>query len=87
MSFISSKLDSYIYINKVKELIVLIYINDIFIASPSKKKIKWFKKEFVKIFKIKDLRELKKIFDIKIEKDRANKTIKLSQIIYIKKIF
>ena len=66
---------------------MLIYINDIFIVSPSKKEIKWFKKKFVKIFKIKDLRKLKKIFDIKIEKDRANKIIKLSQIIYVKKIF
>ena len=75
------------YINKIKKLIVLIYVNDIFIISSLKKKIKWFKKEFVKAFKIKNLRELKKIFDIEIEKDRANKIIRLSQIIYVKKIF
>ena len=66
------------YINKARELIVLIYVNDIFIALSSKKKIKWFKKKFVKVFKIKDLKKLKKIFDIEIEKDRANRIIRLS---------
>ena len=66
------------YINKVKELIVLIYVNNISIVSSSKKKIKWFEKKFVKVFKIKNLRKLKKIFDIKIERDRANKIIKLN---------
>ena len=74
------------YINKARELIVLIYINDIFIVSSLKKKIKWFKKKFIKVFKIKNLRELKKNFDIKIERNRANKIIKLNQIIYVKKI-
>ena len=59
-------------------MIVLIYMNDIFIVSSLKKKIQWFKKKFSKIFKIKNLRKLKKIFDIEIEKDRANKIIKLS---------
>ena len=86
LNFVLSKLDLYMYINKVRELIVLIYMNDIFIVSPSKKKIKWFKKKFVKAFKIKNLRELKKIFDIEVERDRANKIIRLSQIIYVKKI-
>ena len=66
---------------------MLIYINNIFIVLSLKKKIKWFKKKFVKVFKIKNLRKLKKIFNIKIEKDRANKIIKLNQIIYVKKMF
>ena len=66
------------YINKARKLIMLIYVNDIFIVSSLKKKIKEFKKKFVKVFKIKDLRKLKKIFDIKIERDRANKIIKLN---------
>ena len=62
-------------------------MNDIFIVLSLKKKIKWFKKKFVKVFKIKNLRKLKKIFDIKIERNRANKIIKLNQIIYVKKMF
>ena len=39
------------YINKAKELIVLIYINNIFIVLSSKKEIKWFKKKSLKFSK------------------------------------
>ena len=45
------------YINKARELIMLIYMNNIFIVSSLKKKIKWFKKKFVKVFKIKNLKK------------------------------
>ena len=44
-------------------------------------------KKIVKIFKIKNLEKFKKIFDIEIERDRANKIIRLSQMIYVEKIF
>ena len=74
------------YINRERELIVLVYVDDITIVLSSKEQIQWFKTQFAKTFKIKDLGELKKILGIEIERDRVNKTIRLSQAIYIKKV-
>ena len=75
-----------IYIYKDKQLIVLVYVDNIIIVSLFKDQMQWFKTQFVKAFKIKILRELKKILEIKIERDRANRVIRLSQIMYIRKI-
>ena len=61
-------------------------MDDITIVSPSKEQIQWFKTQFAKTFKIKDLGELKKILGIEIERDRVNRTIRLSQATYIKKV-
>lgn len=86
LGFVSSESDPCMYINKSRELIVLVYVDDISIVSPSKQQIEWFKKQFAKAFKIKDLGELKKLLGIEIERDRATRTIRLSQTTYIKKV-
>ena len=78
LGFVLSESDLYMYINRERELTVLVYIDDITIVSPSKEQIQWFKTQFAKTFKIKDLGELKKILGIEIERDRVNKTIRLS---------
>ncbi len=85
LGFVSSESDPCMYIHKDRQLIVLVYVNDITIVSPFKDQVQWFKTQFAMLFKIKDLGELKKILGIEIERDRANKTIRLSQTMYIKK--
>ncbi len=43
---------------------LLLYVNDINIACKSLSNIKWFKHEFQCVFKVKNLREMKKILGI-----------------------
>lgn len=86
LGFVSSEADPCMYINKARQLIVLVYVDDISIVSPSKSQIQWFKTQFAKSFKIKDLGELQKILGIEVERDRPNRTIRLSQTTYIKKV-
>lgn len=86
LGFISSESDPCMYINKERKLIVLVYVDDISIAARSQAEVAWFKTQFAKVFKIKDLGEMTKILGIEIERDRPNKTIRLSQTGYIKKV-
>ena len=62
---------------------VLIHINDIPIASYSIELVNWFKENFSKVFKIKDLGELLRILRINIIRDRKLGTLKLNQEHYI----
>jgi hypothetical protein len=56
------------------------------IIGPDLSAIKKFKENFERIFKIKNLREIKKILNIKIIRNRSNRTIFLNQLSYISKI-
>ncbi len=69
----------------VKKLIVLVYLDNIAIAAPTRFAIEWFKQQLFRSFKIKDLEEIKKIPGIKITCDRAKKTLTMDQTKYIKK--
>ena len=55
----------YIFING-KEMIISTQINNLTIIDPDLNAIKKFKKNFKRIFKIKNLRKIKKILNIKI---------------------
>ena len=46
--------------NKKRDIILFLYVDDIFIAVKFKKQMQWFKNEFQKIFKIKNLGKIKK---------------------------
>ena len=56
---------------------ILTYVDDIPIAAPKLKDVLQFKKELIKVFKIKDLGEPEKILGIKITRDRIQGTLKL----------
>ena len=86
LGFRSSDSDPCMYINKERQLIVLVYVDDILSASPNTEPIKWFKREFAKVFKIKDLGELQKILGVEVIRDRANRKITLNQKTYIQKV-
>ena len=86
LGFTSSNSDPCMYLNKLKGMIILVYVDDITIIAHHKQDIAWFKKEFRQDFKIKDLGDLKKILGVEIKRDRRNRTITIHQSTYIKKL-
>ncbi|RXY01895.1 hypothetical protein DD576_30270, partial [Klebsiella pneumoniae] len=69
-----------------KFIILMLYVDDMLIASANMQDIKDLKEELSKSFSMKDLGAAKRILGMKISRDRTKKTIKLSQADYIKKV-
>ena len=67
-------------------IILLLYVDDMIIAGSSTKEINNSKKQLSKQFAMKDLRAAKQIIGMRIIRDKANGTLKLSQAEYVKKI-
>ena len=57
---------------------MLVYVNNIVVILKKLTKINWFKTEIIKVYKIKDLGEIKKIFGIKVIKNRKKHIIILN---------
>ena len=72
--------------HKKRDIILLLYVDDIPVAAKSSAQIKWFKEEFDKIFKIKDLREMKRILDIRITRDRKKRILRMNQSHYLSEV-
>ena len=62
--------DSCLLRHFTRNIILLVYVDDICIEARSLDQISWFKNEFNKIFKIKNLKKMKKILDIRITRDK-----------------
>ena len=67
-------------------IILLLYVNDMLIVRSSIKEINNLNKQLSKQFAMKDLGTAKQIFDMRIIRDKANGTLKLSQSEYVKKV-
>jgi hypothetical protein len=67
-------------------IILLLYVDDMLIAGSSIEEINNLKKQLSKQFAMKDLGPAKQILGMRIIRDRANGTLKLSQTEYVKKI-
>ena len=67
-------------------IILLLYVDDMLIAGSSIEEIKDLKKQLSKQFAMKDLGVAKQIFGMRIIRDKANDTLKLSQLEYVKKV-
>jgi hypothetical protein len=67
-------------------IILLLYVDDMLIAGSSIEEINNLKKQLSKQFAMKDLGPAKQILGMRITRDRANGTLKLSQTEYVKKI-
>ena len=67
-------------------IILLLYVDDMLIAGSSIKEINNLKKQLSKQFVMKDLGATKQILGIRIIRDKANGTLKLSQLEYVKKV-
>lgn len=69
-----------------RNITLLIYVDDICIAARSIDQVKWFKNEFQKVFKVKDLGEMKKILGIRVTRDRKNRTLRMNQTHYLTEV-
>lgn len=67
-------------------LILVLYVDDIILASNSRQKLTEIKTKLCKIFQMKDLGEPKMYLGMRINRDRENKTLTLSQSEYTEKI-
>ena len=67
-------------------IILLLYVDDMLIAGSSIEEINNLKKQLSKQFAMKDLGAVKQILGMRIIRDKANGTLKLSQLEYVKKV-
>jgi len=87
MGFVQSQADPCLFLHPDKKLIILVYVDDVSMAAPKgTDSIAWFKEEFGKIFKIKDLGEAQKILGVKVTRDRAKGTLRLDQTHYVNEV-
>ena len=86
MGFHQSDADPCLLIHSQKHIMLLLYVNDIVLASAAISAITWFKQSLATAFKVKDLRETQKILGIQITCDRKRWTLRMDQTHYIKKV-
>ena len=70
----------------VRNIVLLVYVDDISIGARSLEQVNWFKAEFGRVFKVKDLGEMKKILGIRITRDRRNRLLRMDQTHYLKEV-
>jgi len=78
-----------VYYNKLpgaEYIYVLLYVNDMLIASKSRSAIDKLKKDLSSEFEMKDLSEVKKVLGMAIERDWRNGKVSLTQKGYLQKI-
>ena len=80
--------DHYCYVKSLDNsyIILLLYVDDMLIAGSNIEEINNLKKQLSKQFAMKDLGATKKILGMRIIRDKANGTLKLSQSVYVKKV-
>ncbi len=79
--------DSCLLIHELKEIMLLLYIDDIIIIFKSLSNVKWFKHEFQYVFKVKNLKKMKKILDIQITCNRKTQILRINQTHYLHDVF
>ena len=67
-------------------MILLLYVDDMLIVGSDIEEINNLKKQLSKQFTMKDLGAAKQILSMRIIRDKANDTLKLSQLEYVKKV-
>lgn len=82
------EVDHYCYVKFFDNsyIILLLYVDDMLIVGSSIEKINNLKKQLSKQFAMKDLGAAKQILGMRIIRDKANGTLKLSQAEYVKRI-
>ena len=81
--------DHCVYTKKLgdgRSIILMLYVDDMLIASANMQDIKELKRELSKYFSMKDLGAAKRILGMRISRDKKKKTLTLSQEEYIKKV-
>ena len=88
-NYTRSSFDHCVYFRKLQDgsfIYLLLYVNDMLIASRNQGEICRFKAQLSKEFEMKDLGELKKILGMEIARDRQRGTLCLTQNRYLKKV-
>jgi hypothetical protein len=86
IGFVQSQADPCLFVHPVKKLIVLVYVDDMAVAAPTKVAVEWFKQQLSALFKIKDLGEIGKILGVRITRDRVNRTLTMDQAQYMEEV-
>ena len=89
IKFIRCSYDNCVYLKMKNDQVLvylLLYVDDMLIASGSMQDIQELKQKLNSEFEMKDLGEAKRILGIEIIKDRKNKNIFLTQSNYLKKV-
>lgn len=74
------------FTNKDKSLIIGLYVDNILILGRSLGAVNAFKEQFGKMYKIKDLKEIRVFLSLKVTRDRASRTLTISQKSYALKL-
>lgn len=86
LGFTQSQADPCLLVHSERKLILLVYVDDVLLASKSVDQVSWFKNAFGKIFKIKDLGEVQKVLGIRVTRDRVKGTLRLDQTHYAREV-
>ena len=86
LGFIQSEADPCLFTLPERGLILLVYVDDLAVAAPKLDDVQWFKKEFGKVFKIKDLGETDKILGMRVIRDREKGTLTIDQAHYVRDV-
>ena len=84
--FIQSEAEPCLFTLPERGLIILVYVHDLAVAAPKLDDVQWFKKEFGKVFKLKDLGETDKILGMRVIRDREKGTLTIDQAQYVKDV-
>ncbi len=83
LDFAQCAANSCLLIHRSKEIMLLLYVDNIIIVCKSLSNIKWFKHEFQCVFKVKNLKKMKKILDIQITCNRKTRILWMNQTHYL----
>jgi hypothetical protein len=67
-----------VFTNKDKSLIIGLYVNNILILGRSLGTVNVFKEQFSKMYKIKDLKEIRVFLSLKVTQDQVSRTLTIS---------
>ena len=85
MGFVQSGADPCLFVHPMRNMIVLVYVDDIPIAARrDTDDIAWFKKGFQARFKIKDLGKINRILGVDVIRNREAGTLRLDQSHYVR---
>ena len=77
--------DNCVFFDKSKRIILIFYVDDLLIFFQSVKNINMMKKKLFQKFRMKNIKRIIFILNIRIKRDTNKKFIVINQIIYIKK--
>ena len=85
-NFIRSNSDHSLFINYERQVILLLYVDDLVLAAPTSSQIDWIRFKLHQEFEMTDLGELKNFLGLEINRYRPQRILHLSQTKYIRKI-